>query len=105
MRLVKAYGIVPRFAYVAHAPVRDPERFGETVAVNRGMNVKVFETPEDAMEWLTKAHSFAAFVCKRTEVMLLPRKSACQRRAGTATASGMSTSTIPCELAPGAAFQ
>jgi hypothetical protein len=56
MRLVKAYGIVPRFAYVIHEPVRDPERLGETVAVNRGMDVKVFETPEDAMEWLTKAH-------------------------------------------------
>ena len=26
---------------------------GETVAVNRGMNVKTFEIPEDAIEWLT----------------------------------------------------
>ena len=54
MRLVKAHGIVPRFAYVIHEPLRDPERLGETVAVNRGMDVKIFETPEDAIEWLTK---------------------------------------------------
>ena len=24
----------------------------ETIAVNRGMNVKTFETPQDAIEWL-----------------------------------------------------
>ena len=54
MRLVKAYGIVPRFAWVAHAPVRDPKRFGEDVAVNRGMIVKTFESPEDAFEWLNQ---------------------------------------------------
>src|SRR5215831_2923833 len=31
---------VPRFAYVLEEPVLDPMRFGETVAVNRGMRVK-----------------------------------------------------------------
>lgn len=42
----------PRFAYVLHEPVRDPRRFGENVAVNRGMILKVFVTLEEAVEWL-----------------------------------------------------
>ena len=42
----------PRFAYVIHEPLRHPRRYGETVAVNRGMNVKTFETPKEALEWL-----------------------------------------------------
>ena len=45
---------VPQFAYVMNEPLRDPQRFGETVAVNRGMNVKTFETPEEALEWLER---------------------------------------------------
>ena len=52
-RIVVEHKIVPRFAYVIHEPLRDPTRLGETVAVNRGMILKVFETPEDAIEWLT----------------------------------------------------
>jgi len=55
MRLVRERGISPRFAYVMHAPLRDPRRFGENVAVNRGMKVQTFENPEDAFEWLTNA--------------------------------------------------
>ena len=51
-RLVKEHRLAPRFAYVINAPLRDPRRFGENVAVNRGMNVKVFENPEEAYEWL-----------------------------------------------------
>ena len=43
---------VPRFAYVINEPLRDPQRYGETVAVNRGMRVKTFVTPEEAFEWL-----------------------------------------------------
>ena len=54
-RIVVEHKIVPRFAYVMHEPLRDPGRLGETVAVNRGMDVKVFETLEDAIEWLTGA--------------------------------------------------
>ena len=42
----------PQFAYVLHEPVLDPKRFGETVAVNRGMWVKAFDNLEDAREWL-----------------------------------------------------
>lgn len=55
MRVVNQYKIVPRFAYVLHEPLRDRERFGEIVAVNRGMIVKTFETPEDALEWLERS--------------------------------------------------
>ena len=51
-RIVIEHKIVPRFSYVMHEPLRDPTRY-ETIAVNRGMNVKTFETPEDAIEWLT----------------------------------------------------
>ena len=42
----------PQFAYVLHEPVLDPKRFGETVAVNRGMWLKVFDNLEDAGQWL-----------------------------------------------------
>lgn len=45
-------GDVPRFAYVLKPPVLDRQRFGETVAVNRGMIVRTFESREDALTWL-----------------------------------------------------
>jgi len=51
-RLALEQGIVPRFAYVITAALRHPARLGELVAVNRGMNVKTFENPEEAIEWL-----------------------------------------------------
>lgn len=51
-RLFKEHGTAPQFAYVIKEPLRDPRRFGETVAINRGMNMKVFETLEEAFEWL-----------------------------------------------------
>jgi hypothetical protein len=40
------------FAFVLTEPVLDPNRFGETVALNRCMNVKAFHTPEQAFQWL-----------------------------------------------------
>jgi hypothetical protein len=40
------------FAYVLREPVLDPDRFGETVALNRGMNVKTFKTLPEALQWL-----------------------------------------------------
>jgi hypothetical protein len=43
---------IPRFAYVLVVPVLDPQRLGETVAVNRGMVVKAFDNLDDALEWL-----------------------------------------------------
>ena len=54
-KIVVEHKIVPRFAYVIHEPLRDPTRLGETVAVNRGMIIKVVDTPEDAIKWLNKA--------------------------------------------------
>src|SRR5262245_19932982 len=44
-----------RFAYVLQEPVLDPQRCGETVAVNRGMWVKAFDNLEDALGWLRLA--------------------------------------------------
>ena len=41
-----------QFAYVLREPVLDPARFGETVAANRGMNVKAFDNPAQALHWL-----------------------------------------------------
>ena len=43
----------PKFAYVLAPPVLDLDRFGEIVAVNRGMNVKAFDNLKDALGWLT----------------------------------------------------
>src|SRR5262245_33501972 len=40
----------PQFAYVLREPVIDPLRLGETIAVNRGMNIKVFENHYEAVE-------------------------------------------------------
>jgi hypothetical protein len=45
----------PRFAYVLKEPVLDPRKFGETVAVNRGMLIKVCDNLEEALEWLSPA--------------------------------------------------
>src|SRR5215203_2634782 len=42
----------PQFAYVLHEPVLDPLRLGETVAVNRGMQIKAFDNLADAVDWL-----------------------------------------------------
>jgi hypothetical protein len=41
-----------KFAYVLKVPMLDPRRFGETVAVNRGMVVKAFDNLDDAIAWL-----------------------------------------------------
>ena len=47
--------IPPRFLQVAvygHQPLIDPNRFGETVALNRGAKVKVSERLDEALAWL-----------------------------------------------------
>lgn len=54
LETMKEYNTTLRFAYVLREPLRDPERFGENVAVNRGMDVKVFEDPNEAMQWLNR---------------------------------------------------
>ena len=46
------HGRSPQFAYLLVDPVLDPQRLGETVAINRGMNVKAFDSVHDAAEWL-----------------------------------------------------
>jgi hypothetical protein len=47
-------GKIPRcrFAVVGKEPLIDPNRFGETVAVNRGAGVKAFTRMEKALAWL-----------------------------------------------------
>lgn len=42
----------PWFAYVMVEPVLDRKKFGETVAVNRGVMVRVFNNMEEAEHWL-----------------------------------------------------
>ena len=39
-------------AVFAHRPLVDPDRFAETVAVNRGAKVKVSERLDEALAWL-----------------------------------------------------
>ena len=41
-----------KVAFVGFPPLIDPGRFGETVAVNRGVNVKVMDDIEEAFRWL-----------------------------------------------------
>jgi len=41
-----------KVAAVDRADQRDPQRFGEMVAQNRGVNQRSFPNTEDALEWL-----------------------------------------------------
>jgi hypothetical protein len=41
-----------QFAYILREPMFEPRRFGETVAVNRGMWVRSFDNSDEALEWL-----------------------------------------------------
>jgi hypothetical protein len=41
-----------RFAYVARPPLLSNERFGETVASNRGANVTSTDSLQEALQWL-----------------------------------------------------
>lgn len=54
-------GLTPplKFAYILVPPVVDPQKFGEAVAKNRGMKVKVFENLGEAEHWLEEAVSRA----------------------------------------------
>ena len=56
-KAAKEHNLLPRFAYVLHDQMRDETRLGETVAVNRGMNVKVVRTLEEAFLWLDRPAS------------------------------------------------
>ena len=41
-----------RFAYVTVGAFYDPDKFAETVAVNRGLEVRIFDNIDDALQWL-----------------------------------------------------
>ena len=45
-------GPTPQFAYLLKEPQLDPYRLGETVAVNRGVNLKAFDNRDEALAWL-----------------------------------------------------
>jgi len=54
-RLLEDFPVIQRqtrFAFVASEPFLDPGRFGETVAVNRGVNVLATESLDAALRWL-----------------------------------------------------
>jgi hypothetical protein len=48
----KVKGRVNKLALVGRPGMLLPDRFAETVAVNRGINLKVFTDREKAVEWL-----------------------------------------------------
>jgi hypothetical protein len=48
----RAFGKIGRFAVVGQEPLIDEERFGETVAVNRGINAKAATSLDEAISWL-----------------------------------------------------
>ena len=41
-----------QIAVVGNPPLIDPNRFGETVAKNHGLNIKVSNEMEEAVSWL-----------------------------------------------------
>ena len=41
-----------RFAYLGNYPMIDPNKFGETVAVNRGLTLKATTDLKEALDWL-----------------------------------------------------
>jgi hypothetical protein len=41
-----------KFAYALKPPLLDAERLGESVAATRGMDVKAFESVQEARDWL-----------------------------------------------------
>ncbi len=49
-----------RFGYLVSEADAEQAKFGENVAVNRGMNVKTFTRLEDAVRWLTSHPTHSA---------------------------------------------
>ncbi len=47
-----ALAISSKIALLGREPLIDKNRFGETVAVNRGVNIKVFTEIDKALAWL-----------------------------------------------------
>ena len=54
-RLASQDSLTPKFAFALNEPLLDPGRFGENVAFNRGMKVKMFDNITDARSWLDQA--------------------------------------------------
>ena len=52
LQLKLKYGISVKTAYYGKTPLVDPDRFGKTVAVNRGINTNVFTDYREALDWL-----------------------------------------------------
>jgi hypothetical protein len=52
--LARCMGKIPhcRFAVIGHAPIVDPRKFEESVAINRGLPVKTFTNLDEAVKWL-----------------------------------------------------
>ena len=50
--LEKKNQVLPRIAIVGNEPFIDPQRFGETVARNRGSLLKVTTDIDQALQWL-----------------------------------------------------
>ena len=50
--LENALGKIKAIAVLGNEEIIDKNRFGETVAVNRGVNVRVFLNSEEALGWL-----------------------------------------------------
>ena len=49
----RAIGAIRKVAICGYEPLVDPNRFGELVAVNRGVNLKVMTHRGEAVAWLT----------------------------------------------------
>jgi hypothetical protein len=45
-------GKLRRIAVIGRPDLLDGQRFGEMVARNRGINIRAFNTPDDATQWL-----------------------------------------------------
>jgi hypothetical protein len=52
--LQRSLPYAPRVAVVGNEPLVDPNRFGETVAVNRGALGRVFTDIDEATRWLER---------------------------------------------------
>jgi len=48
----RGLNFLPIFAYILVPPILDTNKFGENVALNRGMNVKTFDNIDDGLHWL-----------------------------------------------------
>jgi hypothetical protein len=53
-RETHALGKVGKIAVVGKEPIVDKDRFGETVAINRGTNVRVFTDMSEALRWINE---------------------------------------------------